>query len=98
MKYFIVEITYTVPFEELTGTVPEHRNFLQTGYDKGWLLCSGPQAPKVGGMVVAKAPSLEEVQQFFSNDPYQKKGLAKYRFCEFEPVKYQPFLKEWISS
>ena len=97
MKNFMIEITYIVPFEQLTDTVPEHRNFLQTGYDKGWLLCSGPQVPKTGGIVIARAPSMEEIVQFFTNDPYQKKGFATYRFCEFEPVKRQAFLEDWVS-
>ena len=96
MKHFIIEITHTVPFEQLSPTIPEHRNFLQTGYDRGWLLCSGPQSPKVGGIIVARAPSREEIEKFFISDPYQKKGLAKYRFIEFEPVKRQGFLEEWV--
>jgi uncharacterized protein YciI len=98
MKHFIVEITYTVTFEELRETVVEHRAFLQGGYDQGWLLCSGPQSPKVGGMVVARAPSREALIDFFSNDPYLNKGLATYRWVEFEPVKHQPFLKDWVEG
>jgi uncharacterized protein YciI len=98
MKHFIVEITYTAPFEQLSETVPEHRAFLQTGYDSGWLLCSGPQVPKTGGIVVARAPSLKEIESFFTNDPYQQKGMATYRFCEFEPVKRQSFLEDWVNQ
>jgi uncharacterized protein YciI len=98
MKHFIVEITYTVTFEELGETVAEHQAFLQGGYDQGWLLCSGPQAPRVGGMVVARAPSREALIEFFSNDPYLNKGLATYRWVEFEPVKHQPFLKDWVEA
>ena len=60
MKHFIVELTYTAPAERLAEIVVEHRAFLQTGYERGWLLMSGPQTPRVGGMVVARAPSLED--------------------------------------
>lgn len=98
MKHFIVEITYLVPFEQLGETVAEHRSFLQTGYDSGKLLFSGPQNPKIGGMVVARAVSLEEIQTLFAHDPYAVKGLASHRFVEFEPVKYQPFLLDWIKG
>lgn len=96
MKYFIVEITYRVPAEQLGETVQEHRSYLQNGYDQGWLLCSGPQSPKTGGIVVMKAPSLKDVQLFFEKDPYNLKGLTTYRFIEFNPVKFQPFLQPWI--
>jgi len=96
MKHFIIEITYTGTAEEIGATVSDHREFLQTGYDLGWLLVSGPQVPCTGGMIVARAPSLAEIQDFFKNDPYQIKGLAAYRFVEFEPVKHQDFLKSWL--
>ena len=96
MKHFIVEITYLVAAEQLAEIVTEHRAFLQTGYDAGRLLFSGPQTPRVGGIVVARAESLEEIQQFFKDDPYQKKGVASYRFIEFSPVKFQPFMESWL--
>ena len=96
MKHFIVEITYSVPADQLGDVTPEHRAFLQTGYDSGLLLLSGPQVPRVGGIVVARADSLEEIQRFFADDPYQKKGLATYRFIEFNPVKNQAFIEPWL--
>jgi uncharacterized protein YciI len=96
MKHYIGEITYTAAPEMIAATVGEHRAFLQTGYDRGWLLLSGPQVPKTGGMIVCRAPSLEELHAFFANDPYQIKALAEYRFTEFEPVKFQPFLMDWV--
>lgn len=97
MKHFIVELTYTVPVEELGEAITEHRAFLQLGYDRKWLLCSGPQVPRLGGMIVARAPTQEDLQQFFEQDPYKLKGLATYRFVEFEPVKYQPLFGDWLS-
>jgi uncharacterized protein YciI len=98
MKHFIIELTYTVSAERLAEIVVEHRAFLATGYARGWLLMSGPQAPRVGGMVVARAPSLEAIQQFFQDDPYQVKGAATYRFVEFEPVRLQEWMKGWVSG
>jgi uncharacterized protein YciI len=96
MKHFLVEITYLFPIEIVAETTPEHRAFLQTGYDAGKLLLSGPQVPKVGGIVLARAESLEEIQQFFHDDPYVKKGLASYRFVEFNPVMFQKFMQDWL--
>lgn len=97
MKHFIVEITYSVPSEQLGEVVSEHREFLQIGYDRKWLFCSGPQVPRTGGIIVARAPTLQDIEQFFTQDPYQTKGLATYRFIEFEPVKYQPLFGDWLS-
>ena len=69
---------------------------MQKGYDAGILLCSGPQEPKTGGMAVARAESLEKIKDYFKDDPFLKHKIAKYRYIEFNPVKYQSILKDWI--
>jgi len=96
MKHFIIELTYLVPFSEIEKVLQEHRNFLQKGYDSGMLLCSGPREPKIGGMAVARAESLKKIQDFFKDDPFLKLKIAEYRYIEFNPVKYQSILKDWI--
>ncbi len=96
MKHFIIEITYTVSFTKIEEVLQEHRNFLQKGYDAGILLCSGPQEPKTGGLIVARSQSLENIKDYFKNDPFLQHNVAQYRYIEFNPVKFQPFLKEWI--
>jgi uncharacterized protein YciI len=98
MKHFLVEITYKIQAEKLGDILTEHRTFLQIGYDKGLLLCSGPKEPRVGGIVVARANSLEEIKEFFTKDPYALHGVAEHTFVEFNPVKFQPFLKSWIEG
>lgn len=98
MKHFIIEITFKVPIENFPEIVTEHRAFLQTGYEAGLLLCSGPKEPRVGGMVVARAESLEILTDFFLNDPYKNNDVAEYRFIEFNPIKYQGFLQNWIDG
>lgn len=97
-QFFIVEVTYRIPADQLGDTLLEHRAFLQNGYDQGWLLLSGPQIPRTGGIVVARAPSLEALEDFFLRDPYQVKGLADYRFVEFNPVKHAPFMETWVQG
>jgi len=98
MKHFIVEIQYKAPIEVVSQTTPKHREFLQNGYERGWLLLSGPQNPKVGGIVVCKAPSLAEIQAYFAQDPYALAGLSEYKFTEFEPVKYAPLAEAWVKE
>lgn len=97
MKHFVVEITYTAPLDKIDETLPLHRAFLQTGYDKGWLLMSGPQEPRTGGVVIARAPSKEDLKEFFKADPYQQRGQATYRFIEYNPVKYASQIESWLN-
>ena len=98
MKHFVVEITYLVPFELLDDLRPAHRSFLQIGYDKGWLLMSGPLVPHMRALVVARAPEMADLQAFFADDPYQIAGKASYRFSEYEPVQRQGFLEDWVTG
>lgn len=98
MKHFVIEIQYTIPLEKLEEIVPAHRAFLDSGYRSGLLLCSGPQNPRVGGLVVARAESREAIEAFFAHDPYQLQGVATYRFVEFEPVKMQPWFEGWVKG
>lgn len=98
MLHFVVEITYTAPLAEIDQALAAHRSFLQVGYDRGWLLMSGPQNPRTGGMVIARAPSRAELEAFFRDDPYAKAGVATYRFVEFNPVKRQPAMEVWCSG
>jgi uncharacterized protein YciI len=98
MKHFLVEVNYAVPLEQIDAVLAEHRAFLQTGYDRGLLLMSGPLNPRSGGRVVVRAESLDEIRAFFARDPYNLKSLATYAFYEFEPVKRQPFMDDWISG
>ncbi len=96
MKHFIIEITYTVPVESLGDVLPRHREFLQTGYDSGMLLASGPQEPRTGGIIIARADSISTVKDFFAQDPYALEKAATHRFIEFDPVKFQPFIASWL--
>lgn len=96
MKYFMIEITYTAPIEKIDETLKFHRDFLQTGYDQNLLLLSGPQNPRSGGIIIARAKNSDEIKTFFKNDPYQQRGQADYRFVEFSPVKHAKLVDAWV--
>jgi len=59
---------------------------------------SGPQVPRTGGVIIARAASREAIEAFFANDPYQVNKLATYRFVEFEPVKRAALMETWVSG
>jgi len=98
MKHFIINVTYKAPLTKIDELLTEHRKFLQGGYDKGLLLFSGPRNPRTGGVVAARAESLEFIKSFFNNDPYKINNAADYEFVEIDPVKRQPFLEDWIRA
>lgn len=98
MKYFIVNLKYLVPVEQLADHVAAHRAHLDSGYSQGWFLASGPQNPKVGGIIIARAPSREYLEKLFEKDPFKVKQLAEYQIVEFEPVKRHPEMAAFFIS
>jgi uncharacterized protein YciI len=98
MKHFIVEATYTAPFEEIRAAIPRHRDWLQKGYDAGFFLCSGPKEPPTGGYLVARAVSAEALKSLFEEEPFTKERLATFTFTEFLPVKRQTWTEHWFDE
>jgi len=100
MRYFLLEGQHIVPFEQRAPElIAAHRQFLQDGYDEGWFLLSGPSIPPKGGILIARAESLEELNTFLADEPYGKANVMRFsKITEFDPVQHQPALKEWFSK
>lgn len=96
MKHFLIDIHYTAEPETIQRIRPAHRVFLRTGYDRNILILSGPKEPVTGGIAIARAKSLEEIQSFFQQDPYALENAATHTITEFSPVLYQSFIEDWI--
>ncbi len=99
MKFFIAEMTYLAPMETIRAGYAEHRAWLQKGYDLGLFLCSGPKSdPPVGGYLVARAPSRDELERMFAEEPFNKAGLGAMTFTEFQPVKRATWAEAWFKD
>lgn len=98
MKFFFLEGEHLVPFEQRDpNIIAAHRQFLQRGYDEGRFLLSGPSVPPTGGVLVARAESVEQLKLFLADEPFCKANLMRFsKIIEFEPVQHQPFLKDWF--
>lgn len=82
----VVEVTYKKPLTEVDQYLQEHRAFLQTYYDKGILLASGPQQPRTGGIIIGLTDQ-RTMDNVIKEDPFYQHGIADYRIVEFDPVK-----------
>jgi uncharacterized protein YciI len=100
MKHFLSEGEHIVPFEKRAPElIAAHRQFLQQGYDAGRFLLSGPSIPPKGGILIARARSLEELKKFLANEPYCKAKVMRFsKITEFNPVQHQPILKDWFEK
>lgn len=95
---FAVILTYTQPLEVMDKLRPPHLDFLDKYYAKGVFLASGRQTPPVGGCILAKGVSREELEEILKEDPFHTENAATYQIVEFSPNKFAPGLKEIIES
>ena len=95
---FVMLLKYEKDFAIIEQNLSEHREYLKKGYQKGILLASGPQNPKVGGLIIGKFNNKEEALDFSKQDPFSLKGLVSYEIIEFNPILHQDFLKDFLES
>jgi uncharacterized protein YciI len=95
-----MEAEHIVPFEQRAPElIADHRQFLQQGYNNGRFLLLGPTIPTKGGILIARAESIEELNEFLADEPYCKaKAMRFSKIIEFDPVQHQPILMEWFGK
>jgi len=94
-KHFVIESTYLAAIEKIDAQLAAHRAHLEVGFRSGMLLASGPQLPRSGGMILARAKDKAEVEEFLARDPFALAGLSEYRVVEFQPVKQSALFSAW---
>lgn len=95
---FIIILTYTKPIEIVDQYVQEHRTYLDECYAKNYLVVSGPQQPRTGGVLISSLTDRNLINQLIENDPYHKNDVAQYQVIEFLPVKYHNEFKSFINK
>jgi uncharacterized protein YciI len=84
---FLVIMTYLKPLEIVEHWLASHRNHLEDYYQKGYLLASGPQNPRTGGILVVALGEPHQVEAMMQQDPFVQHEIASYQIIEFNPVK-----------
>lgn len=83
-KLFVIVLTYVAPIDQIDAAGKEHVAWLQRGYDQGVFLASGRRLPRTGGIILASAASIEEVEAWMHLDPFQSRGMATAEIFPFE--------------
>lgn len=95
---FVMMVTYTAPIEKIDETLDEHRTYLKKGYENGFLVASGSQNPRIGGVIIGKFAHKDEALSFSQKDPFVLKGLASYAITEFQPILHCEALKGFLAE
>ena len=90
---FIINLTYIVPLEELDAHMAAHVKYLQKYYKKNVFVASGRKVPRSGGIILALADSVEDVERIIAEDPFYKHQLAEFDITQFLTSQYHPDLK-----
>lgn len=85
---FIAILTYIKPLEEVDRFLQAHRDYLAEHYAAGDFIASGPQNPRVGGVIMIKASDRDAVNTIISQDPFKINGIADYQIVEFTPTLF----------
>lgn len=92
---FIAILTYRKPLSEVDKFLAAHRDYLAEHYAAGDFIASGPQTPRVGGVILMKAESRAEINSIIEQDPFNINGIADYRIVEFTPTMFlEPSLSD----
>ncbi len=85
---FIAIMTYKKPLEEVDRHLQAHREYLAEHYAAGDFIASGPQTPRVGGVIMMKAENRAAVDAIIAQDPFNINGIADYQIVEFTPTMF----------
>lgn len=88
MTMFIAILTYKKPLSEVDRFLAAHREYLATHYAAGDFIASGPQTPRVGGVIMMRAGSRTAVDAIIAEDPFHINGIADYQIVEFTPTMF----------
>lgn len=85
---FIAILSYKKPLSEVDKYLQAHRDYLSEHYAVGDFIMSGPQNPRIGGVIMIKAADREAVNTIISQDPFKINGIADYHIVEFTPTMF----------
>ncbi len=85
---FIAILTYKKSLEEVDHFLQAHRDYLAKHYAAGDFIASGPQNPRIGGVIMIKATDREAVNSILSQDPFNINAIADYQIIEFTPTMF----------
>lgn len=90
---FLLLSRYVKPVEEIDRVLPEHRAFLDRHYKSGLFIVSGPQEPRVGGVIVTADVPRSAIDAALAEDPFVREGVSEYEIIEFKITKRADWFK-----
>ncbi|KGB49736.1 hypothetical protein LH61_08510 [Leuconostoc mesenteroides P45] len=93
---FIIDLTYIKPISAVEHYLPYHITYLDKYYKSGHFIMSGRKEPRIGGIIVAQAESLDEITKIYSTDPFFIHNIATFNVSKFVPSKWSEKLNGYL--
>lgn len=93
---FVVLLTYKKPLDVVEEYLAAHREFLDEGYSNDFFVVSGPQNPRIGGIIISQLTDHDQLTKILKDDPFNMHHVADYEIIEFNPVKRHPNFASFV--
>lgn len=93
---FIIELTYIKPLSDVERFLPDHIAYLDQNYKSGHFIISGRKNPRTGGVIIAKAKSIEEINRIYHTDSFYINNIAQFNVIEVIPSKWGEELNRYF--
>ena len=85
---FLLMARYTKPIEEVDALLEEHKAWIGRNGDK--ILLTAREEPLIGGLILARAGSVDEIWDMIREDPFHVAGVSEYEVRQYNPVRAAP--------
>ncbi len=65
----------------------DHWAFLDAEFERGSIVASGPQQPRVGGVMLLRVPHEPAAHELMHRDPLVRHERIDYRLVQFQPTR-----------
>lgn len=84
---FVCVTTYLAEIPPDSPALHEHWSYLDGRLAAGELVCSGPQTPRTGGVLVLRVADRDAAERFVQADPLVRDGFVSHQLIEFTPTR-----------
>lgn len=83
---FLDLLKYVRPIEEIDIHLEAHREWLERAIEEGAVLMAGRRDPRIGGVIIVKAATIDEARWLVEADPFIVARVAEYELIAWEPT------------
>lgn len=85
---FIILLKFSKNKDKAPEFMEKHKEWLSRGFSQEKFVLAGSIAPGMGGAIIAKGQSAEEISRFVNEDPFVIEDIVRAEVLEVNPSRY----------